>query len=191
MVQRMMTRSNADRDRPARRIANVAMLFAMALLLSWIEGLLPPPLPVPGVKYGLSNIAVLMALMFWDGRSAFSIVVLKGVFAFLLRGHVAGLLSLAGGSLAFLAMWLLVCLGRGRIAYILVSAVGGLAHNFGQYILVRLLYQDVPIASLLPLLLLSGTVAGALSAIVFRAMIPLLQKTGIIDNHQSGKNSYE
>ena len=189
MVQRMMTRSNADRDRPARRIANVAMLFAMALLLSWIEGLLPPPLPVPGVKYGLSNIAVLMALMFWDGRSAFSIVVLKGVFAFLLRGHVAGLLSLAGGSLAFLAMWLLVAWGGTHCLYPRFGCRR--AAYIGQYILVRLLYQDVPIASLLPLLLLSGTVAGALSAIVFRAMIPLLQKTGIIDNHQSGKNSYE
>ena len=61
-----------------RRLALTSLLFAMALILSIVENSLPPILvTVPGVKFGLSNIAVMYALFFLRKKEAFSIAILK------------------------------------------------------------------------------------------------------------------
>ena len=45
-----------------RRLALLSCLTASALLLAWLEFLLPLPIPLPGVKLGLANLAAVYAL---------------------------------------------------------------------------------------------------------------------------------
>lgn len=69
-----------------------ALMFAAAIVLSIVENMLPPiVVAVPGVKFGLSNIAVMYALFFLGKKQAYTIAILKGLFAFITR--LAGLLS--------------------------------------------------------------------------------------------------
>ena len=90
-----------------------AMIFAVALVLSLVENMMPPlPIAVPGVKCGLSNIAVMDALFFLGKKQAYLIAILKGGFVFITRGIIAGALSLSGGILSITVMLLLLVVFR-------------------------------------------------------------------------------
>ena len=90
-----------------RRIALSGLLFALAMALSFIEGTLTIPGLLPGMKLGLANIVVMYALFFMGPRQALVLDVLKALFVFLVSGFTAGLLSLCGGLLSLLVMWVL------------------------------------------------------------------------------------
>ncbi|MEG2672808.1 MAG: Gx transporter family protein, partial [Ruthenibacterium sp.] len=86
-----------------RRTALLGMLFALAMVLSFLEGSLVPLLGLPpGVKLGLANVVVMYALFFLGKADAGMLVVLKSAFSFFTRGASAGALSLAGGVLSLL-----------------------------------------------------------------------------------------
>ena len=59
------------------KIARIGMFLAFALLLSYVETLLPLPFAVPGMKLGLANLAVVLAMYLIGGREAFLINVLR------------------------------------------------------------------------------------------------------------------
>ena len=91
------------------RVAFTGLLAALALSFSFLEGLIPPiPVLPPGAKLGLSNIVVLYAAGSLGLPAALFLACLKGGFALLTRGVTAGLLSISGGVLSALVMWLLL-----------------------------------------------------------------------------------
>lgn len=160
-----------------QRMVLTALLFAVALVLSLVENALPAlPLPVPGVKLGLSNIAVMYALFFLNKRDAYAIAVLKGVFVLITRGWVAGLLSLSGGLLSLTVMVLLFLLFREKISYLLLSIAGAIFHNAGQLAAVSVLYGTGYVLLYLPVLLPAGIAAGIVTATLLRFILPALQK---------------
>lgn len=149
------------------------LFFAIALVLSIVENALPPvPMPVPGVKFGLSNIAVMFALFFLAKGQAYSIAVLKAVFVLMTRGMIAGLLSLSGGLLSLTIMLILLLLFRERISYLVISIAGAIAHNIGQFIAVSFIYTSVAMLAWLPVLLVSGVAAGIVTAMLLKFIIP-------------------
>ena len=88
-----------------RHIALSGLLFALAMALSFIEGTLTIPGLMPGMKLGLANIVVMYALFFMGPKQALVLDVLKALFVFLVSGFTAGFLSLCGGLLSLLVMW--------------------------------------------------------------------------------------
>lgn len=91
------------------RVAFTALLAALALALSFLEGLLPPlPMMPPGAKLGLSNLATMYAAGSLGLPSALFLAVFKGAFALVTRGGMAGLMSLSGGVVSTVVMWLLL-----------------------------------------------------------------------------------
>lgn len=162
--------SLTQRRAQTRRLTQLALFFALALLLSWFENLLPPPpVPVP-VRYGLSNIAVMACLFFWGLPSALLLAVLKAGWVLMLRGAVAGLLSLGGGVMAVLMMGVFLRLFGERISYLLLSVIGAITHNFTQYLLVSLLYIGASLSVLYPFLILTGVVTGAMTALLLKCV---------------------
>ncbi|MEG2022177.1 MAG: Gx transporter family protein, partial [Oscillospiraceae bacterium] len=94
-----------------RSVALTGMLFALAIVLSFAEGMLTPIFGLPpGVKLGLSNIVVMFALFYIGKPQAVLLAVLKGGFAMLTRGFIAGVLSLSGGLFSCLILILLTYL---------------------------------------------------------------------------------
>ena len=113
-------------------IALSGLLFALAMALSFIEGTLVIPGLLPGMKLGLANIVVMYALFFMGPKQAFVLDVLKAFFVFLVSGWTAGFLSLCGGLLSLLVMWLLYYHCPLRPTWFILSVCGALAHNIGQ-----------------------------------------------------------
>ena len=115
-----------------RHIALSGLLFALAMALSFIEGTLTIPGLLPGMKLGLANIVVMYALFFMGPKQALVLDVLKALFVFLVSGFTAGFLSLCGGLLSLLVMWVLYYLLPVRPTWFILSVCGALAHNIGQ-----------------------------------------------------------
>lgn len=157
-----------------------AMLFAVAIVLAVVENILPPILvTVPGVKLGLSNIAVMYALFFVGKRQAFMIAVLKSFFVFITRGAVAALLSLSGGVLSLVIMVILMIVFKDKISYLIISISGSIFHNIGQFIAISFILTTVYIWAYLPILLISGVIAGIATATLLRFIFPALEKLGL------------
>ena len=169
----------SEAKKRTRELVLTAMLFALAIVLSIIESMLPSPVPVPGVKFGLSNIVVMYALFFLQKQDAFWIAVLKGLFAALTRGMIAGLLSTAGGLLSIFIIVVLKCFMKDKGTYFMYSMSGALAHNIGQFIMISVLYTSVGIVYYLPVLIVAGIAAGMITAVLLNYCIPALNALGL------------
>ncbi len=161
------------RGEKTRKIAFVGMLFALAVALSYIEGLLPSFVPVPGVKLGLSNIVTMYCLFFVNAPAALLLAVLKAGGVLLTRGVTAGLLSAAGGVLSVAAMALA---GALRASKGLSSVAGAVAHNLGQLAAAYFLLRAPTVFYYTPVLLISGVVMGALTASALRLLLPAFER---------------
>lgn len=160
-----------------RKTAFMGLLFATAMVFSFVESMLPvlPMLP-PGVKLGLSNIVTMYALFSMGTSSGFTIAVLKSLFVALTRGAVAGALSLAGGITAICLMLLLALLPGVRKNYLLLSIFGGVGHNLGQILMASVLLQNQWVLASLPLLVLSGVGMGVVTGLTLRAVMPYINR---------------
>ncbi|MFR2054404.1 MAG: Gx transporter family protein [Collinsella sp.] len=115
----------------ARRLARVSLLCACALVLSYLETMIPLPVAVPGIKLGLANVAVVVALYTLDVKSAGAVALVK-VFAsgFLFGSPMMLVYSLGGTVLAFIGMVALAAVpGVGLVP---VSMLAAVLHNVGQ-----------------------------------------------------------
>ena len=155
-----------------------ALLTALALGLSYLENLFPPPIPVPGVKLGFANIITLFALYALGIKSAAMILISRCFLGSLFAGNLNALLySLFGGVAALCVMMIL---SRTDIFSIYgVSMGGAAAHHCGQIAAAVLTLGNAAPFYYLPVLLilslLTGILTGFVSALLFRA----LRNTGI------------
>ena len=143
----------------AKHITLLALLTAAALVLSWVESLIPLSLSVPGVKMGLPNIAVVFALYRLRARDAAGISLLRAAGAALLFGNLFSLAySVAGAALSLLTMYGLK--RTGGFGLTAVSVAGAVAHNLGQIAVAVVLLETGRLVLYLPALIVSGVVAG-------------------------------
>lgn len=163
----------------SRNVALTGLLFALAIVLSVFESLLAPFLGLPpGIKLGLANVLVMYAVLYISRKQALLLVVLKTFFALLTRGPVAGFISLSGGMFSFLVL-LVLLLPKNKPSVFVFSVCSALGHNAGQLLGARLLLGRGALYYG-PVLLISGVVMGAVTAVVLRVLLPALEKTGEI-----------
>lgn len=156
-----------------------SMIFATALVLAIIENALPAlPMAVPGVKFGLSNIAVMYALFFLGRKQAYTIALLKAGFVFITRGAIAAALSLAGGILSITVMVILILLFHDKISYLVLSIFGAVFHNVGQFTVITVIYTGMNLWAYFPVLLISGLVAGLVTSTLLRFIMPAFHRIG-------------
>lgn len=148
-------------QRKAYKISVCAVLTALALIFSYVEALFPFQFGIPGMKLGLSNLVVLVALYGIGASYALSVNLARILLSGLLFGGVSAMMySLAGGMFSFITMLLLK---KTRIFSPLgVSMAGGVTHNIGQLTVAALVVENSKIYLYLPALLISGTVTGVL-----------------------------
>jgi heptaprenyl diphosphate synthase len=161
------------------RLVLTGLLFAATVVLTIVEDFLQLPTPAPFVKIGLSNIVVMYTLFFLGKREAYLVGVLKALFVFITRGMVAGILSLGGGVLSITVMVLLMIVFKEHISYFILSIAGAVFHNLGQLAAVSLLYTNMLFIVHLPILLISGVVAGTVTATLLRVFLPAFKKLGL------------
>lgn len=148
-----------------RQLTLPAMLLALALVLGWIEHMLPALSSVPGIKLGLSNVPVLFALYACGRRPALLIAVGKVVLSCaLFGGFSAFLYSAAGMTAAFIAMAVLC--QQHYVSPVGTSAAGGAVHVAAQTGVAMLLTGTPSLWRLLPLMLAAGTLSGVLTGVI-------------------------
>lgn len=158
-----------------RQLTFCALLTALALALSYLEGLFPlaAAIPLPGVKLGLANIVTLFALYALGPGQALLILLARCFLGAMFAGNMNALLySLLGGLAAMLAM-ILLSRGRGLSVYG-VSIGGAAAHNCGQIAAAVLALGSTAPLYYLPVLLgvslFTGALTGLLAACLFQAL---------------------
>lgn len=146
-----------------KNVALYGVLVALALILSFVESLLPVFFPVPGMKLGLANIAILFALYTLGIRASITINFIRIFLAALLfAGPVSIIYSLAGGALSLLIMILL----KRRFSLVVVSIAGGVCHNLGQILVAMLMLNTVSLGYYFIVLWFTGIATGAAVGII-------------------------
>ena len=160
-----------------RRLTTLALLTAGAMILSYVESMLPS-LGIPGVKMGLANIAVIFALYRLGWKEALGISLVRVFMVSMLFGSMGALLySLAGAALSLGVMALLK--HTDRFSETGVSVAGGVAHNAGQVLMAMVLLETQRLIWYLPVLILTGLGGGILVGLCGAALvkrIPPLEK---------------
>ena len=159
----------------SKKVAVFALCIALAFTLAFIETLIPINIGVPGVKIGLANLVVVAALYLLDKREAFAISMIRILISGLLfSGAFSLLYSFTGGILSFFVM--LLAMKSKKISILGVSVLGGAVHNIGQIIVAAIVMQTPRIIYYLPVLLVSGTLAGILVGIISKIVVERLIK---------------
>ena len=152
-----------------KRLVLLAMLTAVAMILSYVQSLLPS-VGIPGVKMGLANIAVIFALFRFGWKEAAALSLMRVVLVSLLFGSVGAMLySLAGAVLSLAVRALLRRIDR--FSTVGISVAGGVAHNAGQILMAMLILQTKQLLGYLPVLAVSGIAGGVLTGLAAALLI--------------------
>ena len=159
-----------------RRLATSAMFATLALIFTYVEVLIPFSIGIPGVKLGLANLVIIIALYELGLRYAFSINMLRIILSGLLfSGFFAMFYSMAGGIVSLLIMAALK--KTGKFSMIGVSMAGGVAHNFGQLLVATFLVSNIRMFLYFPVLVFSGIAAGIGIGIIAKVLDSRLPKS--------------
>lgn len=146
----------------AKKVALGGVLTALALVLGYLEHLIPFNFGIYGVKLGLSNLITVVALYLLGDATAFTVNLVRILLSSLLFGNAVSLAySLCGGMLSVALMILIKRLDKkSRISAVGISLCGGITHNIGQLAVAILLVDNLKIAFYLPILLAAGALTG-------------------------------
>ena len=137
--------------------AYFGVFLALALILGYVESLIPFYFGIPGVKLGLTNLVIVLFLYSCGAGQALLLSCARVFLAGFLFGNMYSIIySLAGGVLSLAVMALMKRSGKFSIAG--VSIGGGIFHNVGQILVAMAVVENVSIAYYLPVLLVSGVV---------------------------------
>lgn len=159
-----------------KKLCLMALLTAAALAIFVLEGQIPSPVPVPGVKLGLANIITLTAMCILGRREAGAVLLVRVLMGAVFAGSPSALLySAAGGAFAYIVMCALVgAFGEGRLW--IVSALAGVAHNAGQLLACALIVKTPGIFAYAPVLAASGIITGVFTGVAAQYLIRALKK---------------
>ena len=163
------------KENRTKTVARYGLLVALAMIMSYLEAQLPVFFAIPGMKLGLTNVVVLVALYGMGYGSAAVINFVRIVLVSMLFGNGMSLAySLAGGILSGAVMMLLK--RTNAFSMVAVSIAGGIAHNIGQILVAMLVLQTAALGWYLLVLWVSGLVSGAIIGVIGGELCRRLQK---------------
>lgn len=164
-----------DSKKTAQWVATYGMLIGLAFIFSYIEAIIPIPIPIPGVKLGLANLVVIVGLYTVGIRGTIAVSLIRIVLVGFTFGNASSMLySLAGGALSLILMILFQKMDW--FSQIGVSIIGGIGHNIGQITIAALVTQTAGVFYYLPFLLAAGVIAGAVIGLLGGLVTERIQK---------------
>lgn len=152
-----------------------ALISSLALIMSYVEFLLPMPMPIPGIKLGIANLAILIALYKLGASYALPINLLRIAIAGLLfTGLFSTLYAASGALLSFAVMIFLK--NTDKFSIVGVSMAGSVAHNLGQLLTAAFVMSTPHLFYYFPMLLFAGMITGVLVGICAYELLKRLQK---------------
>ena len=155
------------------RVAYFGVFTALALIFSYVETLIPVNLGIPGVKLGLANLIIVVALYKMRLSEAYLLSVVRVLLAgFIFGNYFSIIYGLAGGLLSLTVMALLKKWGGFSLQGI--SIAGGVFHNIGQLIVAAVVVETFSVTYYFPVLLVAGLLTGLVIGIVAEMMLKRL-----------------
>ena len=147
------------------RVAYFGAFTALALIFSYIETLVPISFGIPGVKLGLANLIIVIALYKIPLREVYVLSIVRVLLSGVLFGNYFSIAySLAGGLLSLTVMALLKKWGGFSLQGI--SIAGGVCHNIGQLVVAMIVVETFAMSYYMPVLLVAGLITGFLIGVV-------------------------
>ena len=160
------------------RVAHFGVYTALALIFSYVETLIPINFGIPGVKLGLANLIIVVALYKMSLKEAYILSIVRVVLSgFIFANLFSIIYSLAGGLLSLSVMALLK--KTNQFSVLGISMAGGVFHNVGQLIMAIIVLESFNIAYYFPVLIISGVVTGLLIGIISNEMLKRLHKLSL------------
>ena len=144
------------------KITFLGLFTAVALVLSFLETLIPNMVPIPGFKLGLANFAVLLALYLFGLKEAVIVDLCRIILAAILFGSFFSFwYALTGAAFDVLAEFIIK--KTDKFSPIGVSVFGAIFHNLGQFLVAVIILKSFGILYYLPFTLLFCVLSGALN----------------------------
>lgn len=157
-----------------KRLAGLAMLLALAVIMGYLEALVPVAPTIPGIKLGLANFVIILVMYMFSIREAALISILRIILVGVLLSNMSMILySLAGAILSLSVMALLK--RNPHFSLYGVSMAGGVMHNAGQLLVAGALMGFQAILWYVPFLLAAGLLAGLLLGFLVRVCYSRLE----------------
>lgn len=158
-----------------KKMTYTAMLTTIALIIFMIELQIPPLIPaIPGIKMGLANIITVYAMFTLGPVATGEILIIRILLGSIFAGQVMSLLySLAGGAMCYLIMLLMRKIVTINQIWI-CSVIGAIFHNLGQIIVAVMITGVMQVAYYLPILIISGIIAGTFTGLCAQAIVKRL-----------------
>lgn len=158
-----------------KRIAKMSMLVALAIIFSYIEFLVPINLGVPGIKLGLANLVIVIALYTMNTVDVWLISILRIlILGFMFGSGMSIIYSIAGAVLSLIVMCIIKRIKGFSIVG--VSIAGGVCHNIGQVLVAMMVVETTGILYYMPALLVAGVITGAIIGIVSKRVVRVVSK---------------
>ena len=154
-----------------KKIAKIAMLLSISVVLALIESVIPIFSSIPGIKLGLANIVIVYALYTLSFKDALYISILRVVLVGILRTGLFSItffFSLVGSILSIITMYLVK---QTKMSVVGVSVCGAISHSIGQIIVAIIFLSNVDIIYYLPILLISSILTGIVIGLLAEKVI--------------------
>ncbi len=152
----------------AKKVSLIAMFSAFAIIISYVESFIPS-IGIPGVKLGLANIVIVLAIYVLDVRYAIIIDIVRILVIGFLFGNLFSIYFAFGGAVfSILVMFILKKFFDFSI--ITVSIFGGVFHNVGQIVVAMIAVGTYNVIYYLPVLMIAGIICGAIVGILARVL---------------------
>jgi len=160
-----------------RKLTELALLTALALIIFVIELRIPNMIPIQGVKLGLANIITVYAVFQYKPSETAMLVACRIILGAMFSGNMSALLYSSAG--AFFCLIGMILISRFLdLKYIWIcSILGAMLHNTGQILVAVLVMQSTAVFAYLPVLILSGSIAGAFTGLCAQLVIRRMQNT--------------
>lgn len=166
------------RSDKSRRIAIDAMFAALALMLTFVESVLPIAsfVPIPGFRLGLANVAVMIALVYSGKIDSFGVALVKiFVSSMLFSNPMSFLFSLSGTLFSYIGLVILYSMPKKFFGFVGLSVISALLHNLGQLFVAFVFFGEAAFA-FISYLLFASLISGIFTGILICSVSPILNR---------------
>ena len=162
-----------------KKVVFLSLITAVMLVIGYFESFIPLPFNVPGVKLGIANVFILTVIVFFDFKDGLTVVFVRNLLSLLISGNfISFLLSLAGGIVSFLGMYLFYRFFKDKFSIVGISILGSVLHITAQMIFAYFIIQSQYVFYYIPILLISALIAGVFTGLCSHFFIKLVKKHG-------------
>lgn len=163
-------------NKRTNKMVKIALLLAVALIINYLESLVPLPLPLPGVKLGLANCIGLVVLCLYDEKDYILFNILKVFMVALLRTGFGTSFFIGLSGTFFATLVTLIFYKFSKVSIYGLSVVGAVFHALGQVLMVIILYNSIYMINYLVILEVTSVISGLLTAFLASVTLQKMPK---------------